>query len=227
VTLKDLSEPDRAIAVREFDSAFGEMESALWCLSTNCRSALIAHESSPVIEALVWTVRSWWGVQGVRSESKVLIAEALAAQEWSADLFSEYVGPPSEAIEFACDRVSDLVARSMLLGVRRREFSLASKVLHWLLPWRIPVYDSFVRSYLKIPAGWDHPDAYQKIAAEQFAAAAQLADSSAAWLGSTEPKSYLRAIDKCLWWLGGGNKGNAMIVRDPWAGVRRLGLRAG
>lgn len=35
--------------------------------------------------------------------------------------------------------------------VSRREFSLASKVLHWLMPWRIPVYDSFVRGMLGVP----------------------------------------------------------------------------
>jgi hypothetical protein len=33
----------------------------------------------------------------------------------------------------------------MSLGVPRREYSLASKVLHWLMPWQVPVYDSFVR----------------------------------------------------------------------------------
>jgi hypothetical protein len=56
----------------------------------------------------------------------------------------------------------------MSLGVPRREYSLASKVLHWLMPWRVPVYDSFVRGTLGVPGAWDHPKAYRKVTSEIF-----------------------------------------------------------
>src|SRR4051794_31619784 len=80
--------------------------------------------------------------------------------------------------------VSSLVERSRALGVPRREYSLASKTLHWRMPWRVPVYDSFVRLSLGIPQAWDHPDAYQRV-------------------GELEPRSPLRAFDKCLCRFGG------------------------
>ena len=60
---------------------------------------------------------------------------------------------------FASDRVAKIVRRSMSMGVPRREYSLAFKVLHWLMPWRVPVYGSFVHGMLGVPASWDHPEA--------------------------------------------------------------------
>jgi len=84
---------ERAVAVSMFDARFGEMEQVLWCLSVNSRPGLLAGESSPVLEALVWTVKSWWGVQGVRTETKAQMATALAeSMTWSPDLF----GPVKE-----------------------------------------------------------------------------------------------------------------------------------
>lgn len=69
-----------------------------------------------------------------------------------------------EEAGYAYNRVAELVSCSMSLGVPRCEYSLASKVLHWLMPWRIPVYDSFISRMLGVPASWDHPQAYRKVA---------------------------------------------------------------
>lgn len=224
--LDALSDANRAKAVIAYDAVFGEMDRALWCLSQHCRAALLEGQSTPVVEALVWTVKSWWGVQGVRTESKPLIARALASLKWSRHAFAEVSPTAQEGVRFAVDRVSEVVRQSMSLGVTRREFSLASKVLHWLLPWRIPVYDSFVRERLGVPGGWDHPEAYRAIAERLLEVSQNLAGRDVAWIGTVEPKSILRGLDKCLWWLGGGNAGNAVVVRDPWRVVRQLGLRA-
>lgn len=60
---------------------------------------------------------------------------------------------------------SEIVSRSTSLGVLRCEYLLASEVLHWLVPWRVPVYDSFVRKTLAVPASWDHLEAYRKVTA--------------------------------------------------------------
>jgi hypothetical protein len=216
---------ERAAAVRMFDARFGEMEQVLWCLSVNSRPGLLAGASSPVLEALVWTVKSWWGVQGVRSETKPQMATALAeAMTWCPDLFEpvpEY-GPGRAG--FACECVAGVVGRGMALGVPRREYSLASKVLHWLMPWRVPAYDSFVCRALGVPASWDHPKAYRKVAGEVFAMAGAMTEDPA-WIGSLEPASPLRALDKLTWWLGGGGTGAAAQVRDPWQVTRGLGLR--
>jgi hypothetical protein len=78
--------PDDRLAVQVFDSRFGEMERVLWYLPRRSRDALLAGESSPVLETLGWTVKSWWGVQGVPTYAKSPIARALARLEWSGDV---------------------------------------------------------------------------------------------------------------------------------------------
>ncbi|MCC7447985.1 MAG: hypothetical protein IT324_11245 [Anaerolineae bacterium] len=153
------------------------------------------------------------------------MAQALATLDWSVDLFEEISHVPDEAESYACNRVSTLVRRSTALGVTRREWSLASKVLHWLLPWRIPVYDSFVRKSLSISSSLDHPAAYHEVTKEEFRAMRELEGKDSTWLGSIEPLSSLRGFDKYLWWLGGGNVGNAAVVRDPWKVVNQLGIK--
>ena len=223
--LRALSSRERAAAVQSFDALYGEMERALWCLSQGCRDSLLERDSSPVVEELVWTVKSWWGVQGVRSEAKHIIAQALARLDWSEELFTATASVAESAAEDASSRVALLVSTSQLLGLERREYSLASKVLHWLLPWRIPVYDSFVRKSLRIPTDWDHPKAYREIALRLFSAVHDLDGGDANWMGSVEPVTPLRALDKCLWWIGGGSEGRAVVVRDPWRVMKRLGLR--
>ncbi len=222
--ITDLSASQRTEAVLAFNFRYGEMEQALWCLSRHCRAALVDGHTSPVVEALVWTLKSWWGVQGVRAETKELMAKALvSAVNWSPDLFAPDFAADRGAEEFAFDSVSALVAMTMSLGVSRREFSLASKVLHWLLPWRVPVYDSFVRQYLHVPSSWDHPHAYRRIVRDVFAMAREVAQDLS-WAGTIEPISPLHALDKCLWWAGGGHVETAAVVKDPWRVIRRLGL---
>jgi hypothetical protein len=178
-----------------------------------------------VLEALIWTIKSWWGLQGVRSETKALMATALAhSMTWSPDLFRPVPEYGPDCAREACERVAELVSRSMLLGVPRREYSLASKVLHWLMPWRVPAYDSYVRRALGVPTSWDHPEAYRKIAAEVVTMACTMTEDPA-WIGPLEPRSPLRALDKLAWWLGSGSTGAAAQVRDPWQVPRRLGLK--
>jgi len=144
--------------------------------------------------------------------------------EWSADLFEPVDTPPPGGEENAVNLVATLVEQSIAMGVPRREYSLASKVLHWLLPWRIPVYDSFVRSSLGVPAAWDHPEAYARVTRDLFGAARNVTAANPAWIGSLEPRAPLRAFDKCFWWFGGGNAATAVEVKDPWRIVDELGL---
>lgn len=171
VRLNELSDHELAEAVGEFNTRYGEMERVLWCLSTHSRAALLDHDEAPVLEALVWTIKSWWGVRGVRRETKSAMARALVTMEWSPDLFEPVDTPPPGGEEYAVKLVATLVRQSIAMGAQRREYSLASKVLHWLLPWRVPVYDSFVRLSLGVPEAWDHPEAYARIARDLFRAA--------------------------------------------------------
>jgi hypothetical protein len=213
-----------AEGIRAFDVNYGEMERALWRLSRAARTDLLRSLPSPVVEGLVWTIRSCWGVQGVRSETKTQMARALAAESWTEDQFEDLEDLSPETERSASDIVARLVSATIARGAKRQEFSLASKVLHWLMPWRIPVYDSFVRNSAGVPPGWGHLDAYRRIVQWEFDAARRLMTEGSAWLGDVEPRSPFRALDKYMWWIGGGSEGRALVVRNPWQIVRRLGL---
>jgi hypothetical protein len=124
--------------------------------------------------------------------------------------------------KFATESVSRLTNRMVELGARRKEFSLASKILHWLAPARVPVYDSYVRQLLGIPGFYKPEEAYEKLVEWEFSAARKMIDFDPIWIGNTGPRSALHALDKYLWWKGGGAEGNAVVVKDPWEVIRRL-----
>jgi hypothetical protein len=223
IRLKEASDHELGEAVSAFNIRYGEMERVLWCLSTHSRIALLNQDDAPVLGELIWKIKSWWGVQGVRHETKFAMANALVTLDWSPDLFQ--VNKLSIGREeFAISRVETLVQQSMAMGASRREYSLASKVLHWLLPWHIPVFDSFVRKSLGIPEACDLPEAYGRVARGVFAVARDVTAANPEWMGSLEPCSPLRAFDKCLWWFGGGDSATAVEVQNPWRIVDELGL---
>jgi hypothetical protein len=87
IRLSAIEESELSHAVEEFNLRYGEMERVLWCLSQHCREPLIRQEASAVIEGLVWTVKSWWGVQGVRRETKAAMSRGLASFDWSQSDF--------------------------------------------------------------------------------------------------------------------------------------------
>lgn len=215
---------ERTEAVRAFDSTYGHMERTLWTLSQACRPFLLRGEESPVIDGLVWTLKSWMGVQGVRSETKRAMGAALASLRWAPSCFEESYLPRGEAETFACAVVADLVVKSMERGVARREYSLASKVLHWLMPWRVPIYDAFVRAQVGVPEAWDHPAAYRKICDTLFARVHEMSQGDMSWVGTVNPRSRLHGLDKWLWWAGGGKQGTAAVVTHPERVLRDLGL---
>ena len=220
----DAAFKERAEAVRAFDATYGRMDRALWILSGACRPLLLRGEESPILDELVWAVKSWWGVQGVRSETKRAMGGALAHLNWVPEFFEEEYPPRAVAVSFACETVDHLVLETMRRGAPRREYSLASKVLHWLMPWRIPVFDSFVRSRVGVPDSWDLPDAYRAVCRAVFAQVREIAGADTTWMGSSDPQSLLHALDKWLWRTGGGDQGTAVVVTDPERLIRRLGL---
>jgi hypothetical protein len=160
----------------------------------------------------------------MKQDTKVLMAGGLLqAVDWSPALFADVSPVTPGAEEFACECVFALVRQSRSAGAARREFSLTSKVLHRLLSYRVPAYDRYVCKSLGIRGADDHPErAYREVAHEILGAARTPTDGP--WLGALEPRSPVSAFDKCLWWLGGGNDGNAAQVRDPWRVVDKLGL---
>jgi hypothetical protein len=225
IQLDDLTAAELGEAVRAFDARYADMERVLWHLSLHSRDTLLEYGEPHVLEALIWTIRSWWGVQGARHETRSAMAQALLHMDWSPDLFEPLNTPAPGAEDYAVDLVAELVERCLERGVARREYSLASKVLHWLLPWRIPVYDSFVRLSVGVPEAWADREAYNRVTYRVLTAARNISAVDPAWIGSIEPRSTLRAFDKCFWWFGGGNAATAAEVKDPWRVVDDLGLK--
>lgn len=217
---------ERAEAVRAFDATYGQMERTLWTLSRESRPLLLRGEESPILDELVWTLKSWWGVQGVRSETKRAMGAALANLDWAPEYFEQTYLPSGQSDAFAYEAVGTLVEESRKLGVPRREYSLASKVLHWLMPWRVPVFDAFVCSEVGVPGSWDLPEAYRRVCQVVFAKVHEMADTDTTWMGPSHPQSLLRALDKWLWWAGGGKQETAVVDADPERVLRRLGLQA-
>ena len=213
-----------ATAVGAYNAVYCEMDEALWRVSTSVRGALVRHEPVPALEVLVWTIRNWWGVRGVKTKTRRIAAEALAAMDWTDSMFGEEPVPDSR--QFALHRVIALVQRMNDLGVSRREFSLAAKVLHWLMPWRVAIYDSFVCKSVGISTA-SPQHAYAELVDWEFDAAERLSDGSSDWLGTVNPRSPIRALDKYLWWIGGGDRRMSVRVRDPWRICRDLGLTRG
>lgn len=107
-----------------------------------------------------------------------------------------------------------------LSGSSREEYSWTSKTVHWLLPWRVPAFDEKVRDYLGVPKGWDLERAYGEVARRIFALARE-EPPEPAWAGPLEPCTPLRALDKWLWWDGGGKGSPAYVDPDPWRGRAR------
>jgi hypothetical protein len=112
VKLTDYHDPaERAVAVSIFDARLGGMEQVLWWLSVTSRPGLLSGEGSPALEALVWTVKSWWGVQGVRSETTARMASALAASmTWTLELFGAGAGL-RPGLRRVRERVAEIVRR--------------------------------------------------------------------------------------------------------------------
>jgi hypothetical protein len=217
---------ERTKAIHAYDEHWGELDRLLWCLSQNCREALLNGERAPVIDKFIWVVVHHWNVRGVKGEEEATFADALVGLGWSSDQFQVPPRVADDAEEYAFHLVTTLVDRSYELGLRRREYSLASKVLHWLMPWQIPAYDSYVRKSFRIGEPEDsqrNRDTYRLITRRIFADIRDVAAEDPGWLGLVEPKTLVRGFDKYHWWRGGGSENNEK-VRVPWSIVSDLGL---
>lgn len=220
-----LSAPEIQQDVDKYNERYGEMDRVLWFLARCARRDLLSGQNTPVVVALVDTIRDWWAVQHAREDAPAVTARALARLPWSEELLDDQFDAAGE--RFAIERVEQLEREMLAGGVGRHELSLASKVLHWLMPWRIPASDSYVRNALGIaePADVDAAlGAYREIVRHEFRASRQHVNADPRWTGLIDPKAPIRALDRCLWWRGGGSLGTARVEPDPWKVIRTLGL---
>ena len=193
-------------ASAEYDRAFGHVDTEFWDWSQRLREPLLRHESTQDVRDFVWAIKSKWGIQGVRTETGPIAAAVLASLDWEPHWFELDCAYTEDDERFAVSTVSRYVSEMQSQGVPRREFSYASKVLHWIMPARIPLYDSAVRGFLGIPQGWPPRKALKRIVDWEFAAARDLSTHGDDWMGESEPATPLRVLDKYLWWEGAGKE---------------------
>jgi hypothetical protein len=221
-SLAAFSEAERVAAVAAFDKRHGETERVFSLLAELSRPVLLAGEQSLYVETLVRTVRHEWGLGQRPASGTKAISAALMQMDWSPAMFDTAPSSAESGAADAYQRVRTLVELTRRQGARDREYSWCSKVLHWLTPLRIPVFDQYVRELIGIPESRDLPQQYLGVAQKVFVEAEATRVDDPALTASIEPRVPLRVIDKWLWWLGGGDAKTAYVNPDPWRIVREL-----
>lgn len=215
------SAEERRRIVLEYDGRrdLAEAQRLLWASSQRCRIALLAHGAIDQVESFVWDVKTKWNVSYFKREHTNAVARALAGLEWSEDLFQPLSGVPQGAADWALDRVRAVVRETqrvvreeLPIDEPREEWALASKTLHWLLPWRVPAYDRNVRESLGIKE--EKGAGYESVARKALVQARETLGDGNEWMGTIEPLTPLRGLDKVYWWSGGGKNSKALRC-DP------------
>ena len=186
-----IPEPDKvAEAVRDYNQKCYEADMKLW----ECRREL----SNASAEGFVWAVRNWGQIQGTPGSTKAQMARALLRMELALP------GDTSEAFDIqtaqlAVRRVKELMDLSQECGIETRQFSWSSKILHWIFPGQIPIYDSKVRGLLGITViKGKEEHAYGRIVEWEYKAAQALLPFRNDVVGEVQLTTLLRAIDKYL-----------------------------
>ncbi len=182
----------------------GDEDANLWEDTADARELLLEPNDSigtPVeIEAYVEAVRLWGSIQGVSRSDYPMAADAL----WGGPVRTTIRGLSRWTIVTAAItdviRLEETMVKAMVnSGIPKKHYSWASKMLHFLLPATMPIYDSFVLGYL---GASDGIHGYSEIAVTTQRCATELAPYEAEIVGDIEPRTLLRAIDKFYWWEG-------------------------
>ena len=201
-------------AVAAYDRDFGHVDADFWTRSRGLRECLLSNQCTPELERFVWDIKCQWGIQGVRCETGPIAAEVLANLDWDASWFDLESAYANDDELFARNLLPRYVRAMKAAGVPRREYSYGSKILHWLMPARMPLYDSAIRAQLGVRQAASPQEAFREIVSWEFAAARELNQTGREWMGSSKPATALRALDKYLWWEGGGREsGSHMRAR--------------
>lgn len=189
-------------AVEAYNRSFGKQDVELWVLSLEAIRLRHDPSSLGLLEDFVWAVKKWGRIQGTWGSDRTAMAHALLDLGLPQSADDHTLGDTEE--EIAVELVKRLVSLSQSRGVRYRHYSWSSKILHWMFPDRIPVYDSFVRRY--IHESGEGEAAYRTIVTWEYAAARSLTPFRERIVGQVQPATLFRAIDKFVWWTAGGQK---------------------
>ncbi len=199
--------------VEEFDSSYwcSSTEAVLWSSACAVRQQLLQGEDSRLF-GFVCSVRDGWNVRGASDSTCAIAAAVLKSMPWSPEDFSDVFDETGRSEEYALRTVSEVLSELERRGAARQERSLTTKMLHWLMPWRIPVYDSFVCKGLRTDSS-SFEVSYPDLVKWEYATARELVPAKRDWIGPNEPRSPLRALDKYMWWENGGRESAANMDR--------------
>jgi hypothetical protein len=191
----------RAVDAYNGEEGCGDEDAELWKDTARARELLLGSNESPdpPREVVEYTeaIRLWGDVVGVPRSAYPKGAGVL----WGDPVRGRIRLLRSHTIVTASvDDIVDLeeavVWGMRRSGVVRAEYSWASKMLHFLLPATMPVYDSRIRERLGTDDGIE---GYRQIAEHERRCAIALASREAEIVGTIEPTTVLRALDKFYW----------------------------
>jgi hypothetical protein len=187
---------------------------------------LLAGESLPVLEKLVSTVRTWCPVRAPAATDPYMAAAITKALGWSPDAFrptsafgsKRWISPSSWSTglwpaPWNCRAVGGESTR----GRRRRCTGFCRGVCQ--LSTRMC---GIISVYQRAETTNGHTARWPEGSSRWRGRSLQ----KPAWAGPLEPRTPLRALDKWLWWDGGGKDSHVYMDPDPWRVVRELNLNA-
>lgn len=179
-------------------------EGRTWPIVDQAREVLAAGEAKPttqtkaVLETYVLEVAKWGRIRRWLTEGDILCA-ALALWDVRDQIVAlrgrNYSEP--DIADAVMRLYNNLIGRMRERGITKTHFSLASKILHWLLPACAPVYDSLVLQELQITAAGS--EAYRQIVTWEYKCAQALQPSADKILNGIRELTLLAAIDNFLW----------------------------
>lgn len=192
----------RAVEAYNKARGCGDEDAKLWSETARARSLVLGSNDSPEapteIAEYAEAVRFWGSIQGVFRDDYSKVARALWFNPIRSAIWAMREGTILTTPLTGIIQLEEGLVREMLIGgVARKHYSWASKMLHFLLPATVPIYDSFVREYLMTTDGIE---GFAEIVARARECVHELLLHEAYIVGNLEPKTLLRALDKFYWW---------------------------
>lgn len=196
------SEMEVKAAVEEYDSRpkWGGADEQLFRKATQARELLREPEfQRERLGDFIWDVWRWGKIRGVSGPGRD--DATLAQAVWAVRVEINEIQPPhrdfsKEGIRRTVHLVEKVVKDSEP-GLESAQWSWSSKILHWLAPHQVPIYDRLVRDTLA--SGRTGREAYEAIVSREFEWARSFTRSQGKAVGKSEPATLLRALDKYLW----------------------------
>lgn len=185
--------------VDRYNADYSWLEKEIWKISLDTKRVLLQLSPNDVLSDSVrlfaWHVAKWGNIWYY--DMFPAAAQALWNLRTKISVFSgkDFKSANPEDVCYLC---SELVGSMCKNGIRSRQWSWASKMLHWLMPDCFPIYDKVVLNGLDIES--ERETAYREIIGWEYECAKHLESELNSAVGDVEPRKLLRAIDKYIWY---------------------------